>query len=404
MLARRLTVIALCSITSLAACKKGDTDKAAGAGSAVPKEASSALSAAGLGDVEAFLKDEKAALTPEIEEKLLLGLKDCKVTEKGIDFNCEGLKRWEKSRGRKTAAKQLLGGSNSLGARYIGNESDAIRYKAADLLSSLFGADTGTQKIILDAAAKEKNPTVLANMIQAVGSKVKNDDIKALLMKGADHESERVRSESLGWFVTSFAEGVPGTFEKAVEKLEKDPSMKVRTRICERLYGSSNEKAIPVLEKYLNDKATPDDLWNACFEGAIAAWTGFPKPEKPNQKAHDLTMKILESAPRTKDRPSSSAMSTLRAAKGEFKADDSFGQKWQEKVKGWYKRDRLANALQSLAMDDKAGWMARSTALDSMKEIGAPKAAFEKVQKKVEKGAGDDSHVKRKVEDILKTL
>ena len=50
-------------------------------------EASAAPAKDGL---EAFLQDEKAALTPAIYEKLLLGLKDCKLKGKGIDRGCEG--------------------------------------------------------------------------------------------------------------------------------------------------------------------------------------------------------------------------------------------------------------------------------------------------------------------------
>jgi hypothetical protein len=405
MSARHITAVALLSAVVLVGCKKKEEDKA-GAGNVIPKEASSVAAAAGANDLAAFLKDENAPLTPEMEEKLLLGLKDCPMTETGIDDKCEGLKTWNKSRGRKTAAKQVLGGSGSLGAKYIGNESPAIRFKSADLLSSLFGADPGTQKLIIEAANKEKVPAVLANMIQAVGSKHKgNEEIKALLMKGADHESERVRTESLGWFLTSFGADVPGTFEKAADKLDKDPSIKVRSHLCSRLYGSGNEKAIPLLDKYLNDKNTPPDLYRACFDGAIAAWTGFPKPENPNQKAYELTMKQLEAPTRTKERPPWASISTLRASKTEYKADDSFGQKWLEKTKGWYKKDRLLKALEGLAGDSNANWIGRSSAIDTMKELGAPKPTFEKLQKKFEKAdKGDDSLVKKKLDDVLKTM
>lgn len=261
-------------------------------------------------------------------------------------------------------------------------------------------------RLIVEAANKEKVPAVLANMIQAVGSKHKgNDDIKALLMKGADHESERVRTESLGWFLTSFGEGVPGTFEKAVEKLDKDPSLKVRSSVCSRLYGSANEKAIPLFDKYLNDKSTPPELYAACFEGAVKAWTGFPLPDKPNQKAYELTLKQLENPTRTKDRPPWQHISTLRAAKTEFKAEDSFGPKWLEKVKGWYKKDRLVKALESVVADSNANWIGRASAVDTMKELGAPKATFERLKAKFEKAdKGDDSQVKKKLEDVLKTL
>src|SRR5690349_3285050 len=90
----RLVVVGL--VVGLSAgCKKPD-DKTKG-------DAGAGASALLPGDLDAFLRDEAAPLTPEIEEKLLLGLKDCGVTDAGIDASCEGLKRWSKSRGRKTA-------------------------------------------------------------------------------------------------------------------------------------------------------------------------------------------------------------------------------------------------------------------------------------------------------------
>lgn len=403
---RMRTVLLASIVGALVAigCKKDAKKSPEGASSA--SGLASALGAAAGGDLQAFLKDENAPLTPQIEEQLLLGLKDCQVKDSGIDGNCEGLKSWNKSRGRKTAAKQALGGSSNLGSKYIGHESPAIRYKAADLMSSLFGADASTQKAIVDAAKKEQVPGVLANMIQTVGSKHKsNEDVKQLLLSSADHPSERVRMEALGWFLTSFGEGVPGTFEKVLEKMAKDPSNKVRAHLCSRLYGSSDERAIPIFEKYLNDKATPEEVLRGCWDGTIAAWTGHARPEKPNQKAFELTVKMLEATPRTKERPPWSGMSTLRSAKTELKPDDTFGQAWLTKVKPWYKKERLLKALEAVSVDTSANWMARTNAIETMKELGAPKAALERVQKKYASAdKGDDSLVKKKVDDLVKGM
>lgn len=397
-----VVMVVLAGALGPTACKKKDADKSGGEKPSASASAAAAADAVG-GDLASFLKDEKAPLTPEIEEQLLLGLADCTVSDKGIDPKCEGLKTWSKSRGRKTATKQILGGTTNLGAKYIGHESPAIRYKAADLMSSLFGANAAMQKTIVEAANKEKVPGVLANMIQAVGSKHKgNPEVKALLMSGADHPSERVRTESMGWFLTSFGRDVPGTFEKVMEKIDKDPSTKVRASLCSKLYGSSDERAIPILEKYLFDKKTPNDIFKSCWDGVIGAWTGYSKPDKPNKKAFELTCKVLESTPRTKERPPWTGISTLKAAKTELKPDDKFGQEWLAKVKPWYKQDRLLKGLEAVAGDTSANWLGRNSAVDVMKELGAPKAAFERLQKKYAKAtSGDDSHVKKKVDDAL---
>jgi hypothetical protein len=398
-----LVTVMLAGAVGTAGCKKGSADKTTGE---KPASSASGVEAVGGGDLASFLKDESAPLTPQIEEQLLLGLKDCTVSDTGIDPKCEALKTWTAARGRKTATKQILGGTTNLGAKHINDESPAIRYKSADLMSSLFGADATTQKTIVEAAKQEKVPGVLANMIQAVGSKHKaNPEVKELLMTGADHPSERVRTESMGWFLTSFGQGVPGTFEKVMEKIDNDPSTKVRASLCSKLYGSSDDRALPIFDKYLSDKKTPDDVFKGCWDGVIAAWTGYAKPQKPSQKAFELTCKVLEATPRTKERPPWTGISTLKSAKTEFKPEDKFGQEWLAKVKPWYKQERLLKALEAVAGDSSANWLGRNGAVDVMKELGAPKAAFERLQKKYDKGAkGDDTHVKRKVEEALKTM
>ena len=399
---RRISTTCLVAVIALGAVgtgckKKGEATTGADAGSVM-------IPGVG-GDLEAFLRDENAPLTPQIEEQLFLGLKDCNVTDDGIDSKCPGLDRWNKARGRKTVAKQVLGGSSSLGAKYLGDPSPALRYKAADLLGSLFGADGATQKMVVEAAKKEKVPGVLANMIQTVGSRHKgNDEVKLLLLASADHPSERVRGEAMGWFLTSFGQGVPGTFEKVTEKLASDPSIKVRQRLCSKLYGSGDERALPLLEKYLLDKSTPQELYQGCFEGSVATWSGFPRPDKPQQKGFELTMKALEATPRTKDRPPWMGISSMRNATLTPKADDRTGSEWVAKVKPWFKQDRFHKALEAVAMDPYANWMTRGNCVDVMKETGAPKASMERMLKKLDKATGDEALVKKRIEDALKAM
>ncbi len=356
-------------------------------------------------DIEAFLKNDAAPLTPEIEEHLLLALKDCTVTDDGIDYKCEAFKNWNKSRSHKSLVGAVLSaGTNSLGGKHIGDESPAIRLKSAELLGSFFGSSKDTQKTVLDAAAKEKVPGVLAAMIRTVGSSHKqNAEVKDLLMKNSDHASEKVRIESMSWFLTSFGTGVPDTFEKVSEKIDKDPSVKVRAFLCSRLYGSGDERAIPIFTKYLSDKGTPDELFSSCFSGTIDSWTGFPKPAKPNKKAYELTLKVLEDKPRSDKRPPWTGISTLRAATDEQKPNDSFHNAWLVNVKSFYKKERLIAALEALAGDSAAGWLARGGAVDVMKELKAPKATFERLLKKMGTGS-TDGLVKKKIEDALKAM
>ncbi len=410
MIRHTIAFTALC-VTSLSAfgCKQGGGDTTGG-----DKDKGTTSASAGPADkvqdkataLKAFLKDESAALTPEIYEQLVLTLADCKVNDDGIDGNCEAYKTFQKARNRNTSLKDLAGMNAKIGAKLIDHESPAVRLQSASLMGSMLGTGGSTQKTIVEAADKEKVPGVLRSMIRTVGSSLKqNADVKALVMRGADHESEAVRTESVSWLLTSFADGVDGAFEKAVEKLDKDPSIKVRRFACSRLYGTSDERALKSFEKYLFAKDTDAELFRGCFEGVIGAWTGFPFPKKPNQKAYEMTLKVLEAKPRTKDQPPWMGMSTLRASKTEFDDKDSFSKEWLAKVKGWYKKDKLLAALESVAVDPASHWMARTGALEVMKELKAPKAAFDRVAKAYDKkDTGDDGMVKKKAVEIAKAM
>ncbi len=390
---RALALLAVPLLALSTACKKPGASDADGG----PAPSAGA-------NLDEWLADDKSPLTPEIEEQFLQELKDCKVDDSGVDSTCEAQKRWAKSRSHKSLVKAAVG-SSSLGAKYIGDASPAIRLTAAGLMGSLFGADAKSLEIVVDAANKEAIPGVLAKMINTVGSKVKDDSVRTLVMKSTDHESERVRTESLSWLTTSFATGVDGAWEKTVEKLDKDPSIKVRAFVCSRLYGTSDERAVPILDRYLSDKSTPNDLYKGCFDGATSTWTGFPKPAKPSKKGYEVSMRHLEEVPRTKERPPWSSISTLRSANTDVKPTDTFGTRWVENVKGWYKQDRLLKALEALVGDSNANWIGRTSAIDAMKELGAPKATFERMLKKFEKAdKGDDSQVARKLRELLKKL
>jgi hypothetical protein len=364
-------------------------------------------SAAAPVDLEAWLRDASAPLNTEIVEKLLLGLKDCNVSDAGIDPNCEGLKRWNKGIDR-PGVWLAVGTPNSLGARYITDPSPAVRSQAADLIRTKYYGDAATQKIVLTAAQKEQVPGVLVSMVNALAMWPKvNEDVKQLLLTSADHPSEQVRSAALSPFLAPDWEGVPGTFERVMDKLDNDPAIAVRSSLCSRLYGSSDARAIPLFEKYLTNKATPEDLFKACWEGVIAAWTGRPQPGHPNQRAYELTMKILEATPRTKDRPPWGGMSGLKWAQTEFKSSFlSEGMKdWLADVKGWYKPKRLHKALEAVAGDTHAYWMARTAAAEALKETGGPPEAFERLHKKYEKlDEGDDGLVKKRIEELKEAL
>jgi len=388
----RAVLLALVAALSVGACNRGKSNQAKPAASA---------SAAPVDEVKAFLEKDDAPLTEGIYRKLILALESCKLDDRGIDPKCEASKNLRQARNRKTSVREMQGLN---GKELISHPHPAVRLQSAKLLQSAFGASKETQDAIVKAAKTEKEPAVLAAMLRTVGARHKDQpELKALLLAMADHPADAVRREAMSWFLTNFGEGVEGTFEKVLEKMDNDPSEDVRAYLCGRLYGSGDERALPVFEKYLLDDKTPTKIYNACWNGVINSWTGFPKPRKPSQKGYELTMKVLEKKPRTKDRPPWSGISTLRSAKMEVRENDRFGAEWSEAVKAWYKQDRLLKALQNLAVDPEANWMARTAALRVMQELGEKEATFKTLQKKyADAKAGDDFHVKRQIDDILR--
>lgn len=375
---------------------------ASGGGGGVP---SASASAAGPSAEQAWLADSSQALTPEIYEALVRNLATCQLNERGIEPRCEAYRDLKQARSRNTAMKELASLNAAIGEKLISHESAPVRWQAAQLLKSVFGSTPASQQLVLAAAANEKDPAVLIALVRVVGSHhAQNPKIKELLLKLSDHESEHLRQEAMSWFLTSFGAGVPGTFEKVLEHVERDPSVNVRRFLCGRLYGSGNEAALPVFEKYLNASDPDPKLFEGCWQGAIAAWTGFPKPPNPSERAYDLTMKVLERKPRTRTSPPWTSFRNLRAAKTEFPERDKAGQDWLAKVKPWYKPARLLKALDSIAVDSAAYWMTRTAALDVMRDLGADQKKFEALAKKYEKAEGDDVQVRRKIQEILRRM
>lgn len=403
---------------ALTGCKKTPKDQPKDEPSAAAKDESKepgdkkekgdvpeAVAQAGAAGAElaAFLKDEKKAMTADLMEKFLLSLATCDMAKFGIDYKCAQYKMFTKARGRRTGVKGLFGMYSKVGSKHIGHESPAVRYMSASLMSSMFGSKGKTQEIILEAARKEKEPVVLAKMLQVVGSRhKKNEEIKKLLMKMADHEHERVRQEAMSWFTTSFGAGVDGTFEKVLEHLDNDKSIKVRGYLCSRLYGSGDKRAIKALKKYVNAKDTPKELYQQCFCGLIRAWGGLIKPKEPSQDAYQTTLKILKATPRSKTKPPSRCISDL--GYGGAKSKSSFHKAWLGKVKGWYKPKTMIKVLVDIASDKDTHWMTRTAAVRSLAKLGADKKALLDIKAKYKGAKSVDGFVVKEIDRVTKKM
>ena len=361
-----------------------------------------AKQAGALGDK---LKDAKALVEPAAAgktltladyEKLLLGLSACKVEDRGIDRKCEAWRNYDQARrNRRSLMKEMGGGLSGLGEKHIKHDSPAVRLQAAKLLGSLFGAGKSSQDVILKAAAAEKDPIVYKAMLSSVGSAIgKNEAIRNLIIKAADHDEERVRMEAVTWMTSSWAANTKGTLEKAIAMVENDKSARVQQIACRRLGGRADERALPLLDKLTRDAKKDSSLYAACFQGLVGMWSA-PVPHKtPSKKAYDLTLKRLKKTPRTEHMPAWNGLAGLRwAGKKEF----------TENAK-WFKNGDLLKVLEEIINDRATSWMARTAGLDAMSRLGADKAAFERLKKAYADSVGkpgNDQHVYKKIEKLL---
>lgn len=388
--------LALASLGTLAACvhKKDKVNQAPSA---------SASAAAAPDPVAAFLADRSQRLTPQIEETLLLALRNCKVDDNGIQPRCPDYRKFNQARVRKWQSRDPAAEGAALGTKHLADKSPAVRLMSARMMGAKAGTSEPTRQALLAAAQKEKVPGVLVSMLRALGSHQQgNAAIGKLLMQSADSPSPRVQMEALGWLLTPAGAAIDGGFKKVTDKLDKDSSVQLRSYLCSRLYGSENPAAVDEFKKFLLAKDTPPQLAQGCFRGLITAWTGYPLPPKPLKQAYELTLQVLQQTPRTQQVPPYAAISSLRAARTDYdKARHPAGVAWLDQVKPWYKKDQLLKALESLAGDLDAHWLARSSALDVMHALGAPKAAFKRVLSHYAKATGQDAAVKRRIEAIV---
>ena len=337
--------------------------------------------------MQAFLEDPKAPLTPIILQAFVASLANCKLTRFGPNYKCEDYKRYRKARTRR-ADGNLLAMTANVGMKLIGHRSPVVRYVAAGLMNSPFALQKKPMGIIVKAARTEKNPFVLARMLNTVGSQVKKDPgVKKLLLDSADHADHNVRMAAMTWFTNTFAEGVPKVLNKVLHRVRKDPNVDVRAFLCSRLYGTGDRRAIRVIKRFLKDKKTPRKLYAGCFRGLVGAWIGIPRPKNPSKEAYLYTLKLLRKKPRDNDHPPWTIFSTLGYATEQAK--HTFQQQWLKKVKGWYRAEPQRKVLAEIILDDNVRWLGRSAAVRSYLRLGATKADLKRLRKALGKGKND---------------
>lgn len=377
---RAIAVMLACvPLMLLVGCKKGSKSAATGTSAATGSAAkgSGSGTGSGIGDKLANslrdkikgAKKKRVTLTAEEYEKLVVGLKGCRLTKHGrIDRNCEGYKKLSEARSHASTIKDFAGKSQKLGIKLLSSPDEAVRWYAAGLLKSFFGARADSQAAVLKAATSEKSPFVLARMIYAIGRAAStNPAIAALLMKMTDHSHKLVRKEALAYLAG--ASGVKGRFEKFAEKIEKDPEMAVRRYACRYAGRLGDERLVPIYKKAtarVTVKLEP--FYADCMRGLFTMWNPFIGKHKLSAAAYALTLKRIKRRPRSQSHPPWIMMS-------------DFGRRPRGKP-AWYKEAQVTRMLVGVAFDRRARWLARTGAARALGKLGAKKQ-LETLRKKL---------------------
>jgi hypothetical protein len=319
----------------------------------------------------AFLKDEKAKMTPDIFETGLLMLQDCRLETHGIDYQCDAYKDFNKGLGHPADLDDYKQRAE-IGAKYLRHKAPAVRYEAVRRAASGIGIGNKDARIkqILVACRAETEPQVVGSCVDSIGYIAKdNADVKTFVFASLEHADDRVRDRAAQVLGSRINQPIDGAYDKLAERVEKDNTKKVKATACRGLSAPEDPRALEVFKKLVEAKGTDEEVRNACFEGLIRLWAGYSYPKKPNEEAYELTMKVLEKKPRDDKRPPSSLME-LGSAKTEFKDYDKSGKEWA-KAASFYKKDRLVKVLEEIALDEEANQSARSSSLYALKSLGA---------------------------------
>ncbi|MEB2312880.1 MAG: HEAT repeat domain-containing protein [Sorangiineae bacterium] len=373
--------------------------KGEGGAGAAPTEsaASSASAAASASPLAALAADASAPLTVEALDAALVALASCTVDDRRIEQRCPAYQSFVEARRHPPAERDPGAMFAKIGANHLADPSPAVRLAAVELIGAR--ADPTTLARVIAAARKEQTQGVKLAMLRVVGQRPNaSPEVSKLLLELANAPEPLVRMEAMGYLLAPAMSGAASAFEVVLDKVDHDPSLEVRKYLCTRLYRSGDERAMGVFEKYLKDAAAPPELHDGCLRGLFSAWTGYPAPEKPLERAYALTLAMLRATPRSATRPPWSALSLLRAARTDFPPTDRASSAWYEKVKGWYRPRALVSALAAVATDKRAHSLARMSALDVMKALGATPADFKAVLAKYARAEGDDLRVKHRAE------
>jgi hypothetical protein len=289
----------------------------------------------------------KAVAEPE---RLLLAIASCSLGPNGLTACDAHLKLHQ-------ALQHDRGDGPKLGLKHLAHSSPAVRVVAAGLLRPVFSSQPEALAAVARAAQTDRDPSVRTAMINVLGTRAKEPPVSELLLRTADDADEVVRVESVGWLSSRWGKRAPGAVEKVIEKMLKDPSLKVRRAACGYAGRmSAVDKVLPVLER-LTAKVDDPELYSSCLHALIDLWNPRHFIDPPSHAAYALSVARLRRKPRSHDQPPWNVIGDFGRAPGS--------------PAPWYKRREINEVLSEIAVDDNADLAARVAAARALGEVKA---------------------------------
>jgi hypothetical protein len=346
-----------------------------------------------LGELRRTIEDEAANPDVGFFEKLLLSLEQCQLTESGVAADCTARQLFDQGiRKRSTAISDPQNAYSALGKKHLRHPSGAVRATAAQLLSTVIGADETALTALVEVAEQETDPLVRRVTLDVLGPKIGADSrVTALILAASRHELAALRMQAANWLTTRFAEGVEGGLQRVIELIEQDPAPEVRAYTCGMSYRRSEPILIAVYRRQTENPDANPQIYESCMDALIHTWVGFPNPEKPSKEGYELTLERLRRTPRTETVPPSWPLRGIRAGKDkDWRAAAPF-----------VNLKELRDLLAEIVVDRDAGWMTRTAAVEALADLDVEAADLAKLLRQYEGADYPHLHVANALQRLL---
>lgn len=289
----------------------------------------------------------------------------------------------------------------AVGAKLLDDAAPAVRAFAALVVgeagvSRMTDTRTGVTKFSSPMTADqtralvartrvETDPGVVVALVFAIGTHGgRSPEVRDALLALAAHDRPEVRALAARQIASTMNQGMTGGADKLADMLERDPDRGVRMAVCEDGGALGAEVLRPLYER-LSKPGDDPAFAAACLHGLTKMWASFPLFDTHDERAYQITLERLATAPRSEDYPAWDYLMTLKW----LSSDDSPTVKDWRKEAPWFDPAALRKALVPVILDPAASELVRERAVDVAVAQGATRADLEAWKKALGKSRRD---------------